>query len=105
MNRLIFISGPYTNGDQAANVRAAMCAGDMVIERGDVPFVPHLFHFWELVSPRPYEAWMALDLFMLARCDALLRLPGESPGADREVAHAFKLGIPVFTLAAYQAGA
>ena len=105
MNRLIFISGPYTNGDQAANVRAAIDAGDMVIARGDMPFVPHLFHSWELVSPKPYEHWLTLDLVMLARCDALLRLPGESPGADREVAHAFKLGVPVFTLAAYQAGA
>ena len=30
---------------------------------------------------------MALDLALLERCDGLVRLPGESPGADRELEH------------------
>ena len=34
---------------------------------------------------------MTADFDVLARCDALLRMPGESPGADREVAHALKV--------------
>jgi len=62
---------------------------------GHHPFVPHLF---DLVDPRDelgYERWMALDLDWLSRCDALVRLPGASPGADREVAAAGRLGIPV----------
>ena len=28
------------------------------------------------------------------RCDGILRLPGESPGADREQSHAERLGLP-----------
>jgi hypothetical protein len=36
------------------------------------------------------------DLNWLAKCDAVLRLPGASSGADREVEYAQKLGIPVF---------
>jgi hypothetical protein len=31
------------------------------------------------------------------RCDALLRLPGDSPGADEEVKMASELGLPVLT--------
>ena len=49
-----------------------------------------------MVHPEDYETWMKLDFIWVESCDALLRLPGESPGADREVKHAITLGIPVF---------
>ena len=34
---------------------------------------------------------------LLSPCDALLRIPGASRGADMDVAHARELGLPVFT--------
>jgi len=34
---------------------------------------------------------------LLERCDAVLRLPGESRGADQDVAIARERGIPVYT--------
>ena len=42
------------------------------------------------------EPWLTMDLELVARSDALLRLPGESTGADGEVCHAVRLGIPCF---------
>jgi hypothetical protein len=33
---------------------------------------------------------------LLARCDAVLRLPGESVGADQDVALARRRGLPVY---------
>jgi hypothetical protein len=39
---------------------------------------------------------MELDLIWLPACDAVLRLPGESNGADIEVKEAQRLGLPVF---------
>jgi hypothetical protein len=33
---------------------------------------------------------------LLSRCDAVLRLPGASRGADLDVARARELGLPVF---------
>ncbi len=42
------------------------------------------------------EPWLTMDLELVKRSDAVLRLPGESSGADGEVAHARSLGIPVF---------
>lgn len=42
------------------------------------------------------EPWLTMDLELVKRSDAVLRLPGESSGADGEVAHAESLGIPVF---------
>lgn len=43
-----------------------------------------------------YEAYLESDFAWIAVCAALLRLPGESKGADMEVAEAKRLGIPVF---------
>jgi hypothetical protein len=50
-----------------------------------------------MLFPRPYEFWLELDNQFLPCCAALLRLPGESSGADKEVQLAQSLGIPVFT--------
>lgn len=94
----VYIAGPYTGGDVARNVANAILIGDAVLKLGHTPHVPHLNHFWHLLHPGGYEQWMGLDLEWLAVCDVLLRLPGESPGADREVAEARRLGLPVATL-------
>lgn len=102
----IYVAGPYTHGDVALNVRNACGAAASLAALGFAPFVPHLAHFWHMMFPRPYEEWLALDLAFLPTCDALLRLPGPSSGADGEVAEAHRLGIPVFTdIAALQSAA
>jgi hypothetical protein len=92
----VYVAGPYTKGDVALNVRAAIEAADRLLKAGYVPFLPHVTHFWHLVCPGPYEQWIAYDLEWLPSCQALVRLPGESAGADGEVARARELGIPVF---------
>ncbi len=92
----VYVAGPYTKGDVAVNVRNAIAAANELLDAGFYPYLPHLTHFWHLVCPREYEDWMRLDLEFLPQCEALLRLPGESSGADREVDHAMTLGIPVF---------
>jgi len=50
-----------------------------------------------MLFPRPYEFWLELDNHFLPLCEAVLRLPGHSSGADKEVHLAQTLGIPVFT--------
>jgi hypothetical protein len=92
----IYVSGPYTKGDPCANTHAAIMMGNRLLDAGFVPFVPHLSHFWHTVTPRHYEDWMKIDLAFLPACDAMLRLPGESSGADREEAAAKRRGVPVF---------
>jgi hypothetical protein len=92
----IYVAGPYTRGDVAVNVRNAFAAADRLYDLGFAPFVPHGTHFWHMLFPRPYEDWIALDNVFLPHCKGLLRLPGDSSGADGEVALARSLGIPVF---------
>lgn len=43
-----------------------------------------------------HEDWLGIDLEWVAVSHGVLRLPGDSVGADREVAHAQALGIPVY---------
>ena len=91
-----YVAGPYSTGDVAVNVRSALVAADALVELGHVPYVPHLTHFWHLVSPKPYEWWLAYDLAWLPFCDALLRLDGPSSGADGELTRAKELGLRVY---------
>lgn len=92
----VYISGPYTLGDVEANVRNAILAGAAVRDAGHVPYIPHLMHYWDKVSPRPWGDWMGICLAEVRRSDAMIRLPGESRGADLEVELAQKRGLQVF---------
>ena len=92
----IFIASPYTIGDVAQNVREGCLVAEKIRELGHLPFVPMLFHLWHLLSPHDYGYWTSMDNEWLYECEALLRVPGPSSGADKEVALAMKLGIPVY---------
>jgi hypothetical protein len=85
-----------SHGDVAINVKVAMDVGTKLIEAGFAVFIPHLFHFMHLYNPQEYERWLAMDFAVIRKCDGLLRIPGYSPGADREVVFATDHGIPVF---------
>ena len=96
----IYIAGPISKGDRDANVQAGITAGRDLLNAGFAPFIPHLSHIIEpgaLIGTPEYEQWLELDFSYISVCDALFRLPGESAGADREVAFAESIGIPVFT--------
>ena len=96
MKARVYVAGPYTKGDVAVNVRNAYAAANELADLGFAPFVPHATHFWHILFPRPYEFWLDLDNQFLPCCDAVLRIAGDSNGADEEVALAEKLNIPVF---------
>lgn len=91
----IYIASPYTLGDVAVNVRKQMDAADELISIGYAPFIPLLYHFQHLVYPEPYSVWTEIDNAFVLSCDAVLRLPGESRGADAEVKIARENNIPV----------
>ena len=93
--RHVYVAGPYS-GDTEGNTARALDAAEPLFRAGLMPYVPHLSHFWEQRHSHHYEEWMDLDFAWLSKCDALLRLPGHSIGADREVAFARANKIPVF---------
>lgn len=93
----LFLSAPYAS-DPTANVRTAIAAAERLIAAGYHVYVPHLMHLWDLVSPNPTSYWLMIDVAWVRRCDAVVRLPGRSPGAEVEAAAAVGAGIPIATM-------
>jgi len=92
----VYIASKYSDGDKQQNVYLHLEAAHRLIDLGFSVFAPLLSHYIDLYFPKSYDVWMNHDLEWLPVCDCLLRLDGESPGADIEVKEAEKLGIPVF---------
>lgn len=92
----IYIASPYTKGDPAVNVKRQLDCFNELVEAGFAPFAPLLFHFQHLVHPQPYNVWIEHGLIWVGACDAVLRLEGDSPGADGETEYGDKLGLPIF---------
>lgn len=92
----IYLSGPITKGNRSHNFYQASEAQRLLMAAGYAVFNPMLSMMHPDVENIPYEQWMETDLTFIEVCDIVVRLRGESPGADREVKHAKRFGIPVF---------
>ncbi|MEL7975350.1 DUF4406 domain-containing protein [Isoptericola sp. F-RaC21] len=106
---LILIAGPYrsgTGGDpaaMAANLRRLEEAAWPIFEAGHVPMIGEWVALPVLRSAgATLDDTLADDVLyptaqrLLQHCDAVLRLPGESTGADQDVAIATSRGLPVY---------
>lgn len=91
----VYLAGPYSRGVPGRNVQEAIYAAGYLIRLGYAPLVPHLSHYIHDQFPQPYEVWLEICLAWIPCSEAVYRLPGESPGADRECELAASLGIPV----------
>lgn len=101
----VYLAGPITKPDPKENALNAIKYADRLLSSGYSPFVPQLSVFWQEHGGgikgsdnygTGYETFMRMDFEWISRCDCLLRIPGFSLGADREVKFATELGIPVF---------
>ena len=103
MSRLrirVYIAGPISLGDQEENVRHAGDVGKRLLARGFAVMIPQLTHLIDpdgVYGTEGYVRWLESDFSFISVCDAVLRLPGDSRGADAETRFAESLGIPVFT--------
>ena len=97
MRKRIYIAGPMSRGDRIANLQQALHTYRALIEKGFAPLCPQLTFLVEGLFPQfTHEEWLAIDTPWVAVADALIRLPGESTGADEEVYEANRRGVPVF---------
>lgn len=105
---LILIAGPYRSGADgdpakiAANLRRLEAAAAPVYRRGHVPMIGEwaaLPTIRELGADTEHGADVMYETAwrLLQHCDAVLRLPGDSAGADEDVRIARERGLPVYT--------
>jgi hypothetical protein len=106
---LVLIAGPYrsgTNGDPeriAANLRRLESAAWPIHAKGHIPMIgewgalPVLRGIDDSTAETP-EGDVMYDVAgrLLQHCDAVLRLTGESHGADRDVEIAEERGLPIY---------
>lgn len=93
----IYVAGPLENGDWIQNIRNMTDVCNDLLVNGYYPFNPLANVIsWQFVHPHPVNLWMEYDLAWLSKCDALIRLPGPSEGADSEESLARDIPIPVF---------
>ena len=103
MNLRIYIAGPISNGHAAnardiyKNVREAEKYYEALIQNGWTPICPHLsYHAWlGFANDVHWDRWIELDLDLIDSCAAVLRIPGESKGAEVEVVYAKEHDIPI----------
>lgn len=94
----VYVAGPMGPPGDGRRVNAikAIDVGHELITHGYAPYLPQLNHWWDQLHPREAEEWMRQDFVWVRTCHALLRLPGYSVGADREIGEARANHIPVF---------
>jgi len=107
---MILIAGPYasgTNGDEALmqrNLERLQEAAWPIFRAGHVPMIGEWVALPVLASagasgpndPLAQQVMYPTAERLLQRCDAVLRLPGESRGADQDVAIARSRNLPVW---------
>lgn len=92
----VYIASPYSIGGKEENVKRSFEAYNELLKLDFMPFAPLTSHYIDQLYPQSWEQWLFIDEYWLSKCDCVLRLPGESKGADREVKTAELLNIPVF---------
>lgn len=102
---MVYIAGPLTVGDDVnENIARAMETATQLMRQGYNVVLPHLCmylqRFWEEQEYEDmiawgYREWMKFDFAHIKRCDVLLRMEGESPGGDQEVAFAMGREMPI----------
>lgn len=94
----VYISGPITKGNRSFNFYQASEAQRILLEAGYAVLNPMLSMAHMDGHNISWETWIASDLAFIEVCDLIVRLPGESKGADLEVAHARERNIPVIEM-------
>lgn len=108
---MILIAGPYRSGTgddpekMAANLRRLEQASYPIFQAGHVPMIGEwvALPIWHTAGGQSVGDALYEEILhptagrLIERCDAILRLPGESKGADNDVRLAHERGIPVYT--------
>ncbi|MBF0553765.1 MAG: DUF4406 domain-containing protein [Nitrospirae bacterium] len=90
MDMIVYIASPYSSNPEEGVEKQIDAFNSLMTLH--TPIAPLLFHYVDKKYPHHYEEWMEICFQYIKLCDVVLRLPGYSPGADREINFARSLG-------------
>lgn len=107
---MILIAGPYRSGTgddpqkMAANLKRLEQASYPIFQAGHVPMIGEwvALPIWHSAGGQTVGDALYDEILhptagrLIEHCDAILRLPGDSKGADNDVRLAHERGIPVY---------
>lgn len=94
----VYVAGPFSSeSDEGVveNIEAASTIGLQLADRGHLVHVPHQATAF-MHELQNYEYFMDLDLSIIEKWATALYFVGSSPGADRELELAEKLGLTIW---------
>lgn len=93
----VYLAGPYTfpKGEEQENVNRMIDYAQQIPDKFWV-YIPLLIHYIQIRHPKSYKYCMQYEQVAIDVCDCLLRMSGESKGADEEIKYIKKQGKPVF---------
>jgi len=91
----VYLAAPYSHGDREANLRRSIDIAEELMVAGFVVFNPLLDRYHQAVHRHEHSFWMEQGKAWIDCCDMVMRIPGQSLGADEEEDYAEKLNIPV----------
>ena len=92
----VYLSGPITKGNKSWNFYQACEAQRRLMEAGYAVLNPMLSMAHPDGNNIDWQKWIDSDLMWVEVADFVVLLPGESKGAEIEVAHASKYGVPLW---------
>jgi len=121
----LYCAGPIRRGNLAENIRRATDIACAFAKLGYAIMVPQLSCYFDGPGARLWDAphggaeiddavtpkaenrlnaaeWIAIDLAWVEVSDVLIRITGDSEGADQEVLHAEHCGIPWFCVSSVE---
>ena len=93
---VVYLACPMTKGGFTNNTRNCLRIAQELKVKGYSPIAPVLTWFWDLVYPESLDDWLQYDFGLIAVSDCVLRLKGESQGADAELVYAVRNDVPIF---------
>lgn len=95
----VYISGPISSGGYDAlygNLKNGIVLWRELVRLGFAPYCPHMNDLGYIVTePVTWEDALEVDEEWVDASEVMLRMPGESRGAEREEQFCYDKGIPV----------
>ncbi len=93
----VFIASPYRTGDMSSNIRLQSDIYSGLMDLGFAPYGSIVSSLSQHIAhPKPHEEWVKIENEFISVCNCVLRVGGESKGADECVNYAKSLKKEIF---------